>query len=280
MKLKSILFLYLILKTSNLLIAQTKTLMIWNDSLILIKKQNYIENNDSLSNVILNLQIDKPNQNPTIEKRGNIKFNFLVFIGYDFYIDSPNYKFKYNLVESKLVYLKYPAEGILEYFERRCMPDIDPLPDGTWYLVTTSDFKKFEVLAQKSTKNELLEGIYISFYDNMNCKVFKKYRNGFPDSIVTYYQSGSLLLKGTFLENCNKLKFYVSYYETGEILSIFNCSKSTETSFFKSGNISMIVKVDRFGIPEGECVRFNEEGCLIKKEYFKDGKIIKEELFH
>lgn len=100
----------------------------------------------------------------------------------------------------------------------------------------------------------VMEGLEYYLYKNGNVWLEHHYQNGLFHGVIKkfYYGRGKLL--------------YETNYENG-------IKQGVETSYFRSGKISMITRYKDGKAFEGE--RYNRRGEIIRKTYYDKGKLIK-----
>ena len=143
---------------------------------------------------------------------------------------------------------------ITSYYENNTIKEIKTYVDGK-----VEDFKTFDELG-----NLEMESINI---DSLNSKIMTYYKNGIVKTLTHYKRLNTNVLRKDsemigeyilYFENGNK---YLEGYREGDIFSQIN-------SWDKDGQQTLING-------NGFYIKYDDNGEIIKKEIYKNGKVIK-----
>ena len=151
-------------------------------------------------------------------------------------------------------------------------------------------------------KDKVLDGTITSYYENNTIKEIKTYVNGKVEDFKTFDQSGNLEMESINIDSLNSK--IMTYYKNGNIKTLthykrLNTNVSRKDSemigeyilYFENGKkylegyregdtFSQINSWDKDGKQtlingDGFYIRYDDNGKIIKKEIYKDGKVIK-----
>jgi len=253
--------LLLILILNNLLQAncQEKKIIIWNHLLMFKKEIKIVDSNQIYS--ILKKEI--------IDLKDNY---FLVYYGQK--IPFPDeYKFNYKPIEVILSSNKngdpisYFKDFIMEdtTFHSECYQTKDFLPDGLWILIKKNNDKSINIAYQKNILKNLLNGLFITRFENNKIWELKKYNNGFiVDTTFTYDKNGNLNYISYNADTCNICNESITY-SLGNIICYYNRRIDNKNFEFNINDcIRKIIKTDK-GVK-----LYNKKGRLFKIYYYKN----------
>ena len=153
-----------------------------------------------------------------------------------------------------------------------------------------------------SDKNKVVDGKVTSYYENNTIKEIKTYVDGKVEDFKTFDELGNLEMESINIDSLNSK--IMTYYKNGNVKTLthykrLNTSVSRKDSemigeyilYFQNGNkylegyregdtFSQINSWDKEGKQtlingNGFYIRYDDNGKIIQKEIYKDGKVIK-----
>ena len=188
---------------------------------------------------------------------------------------------------------------ITYYFDNKLKSEEGGVKDGlfeglhtAWYangkLKAERNYKKgsFTLLNSWNSKGEkeVTDGTgYYRSYDEQDSVVEEcPYKNGKKNGLYITRSTEHVVLARINYVDDKMYGSYKSYYDTGELRSEGECKKDLSEGrwiwYHQNGQREAVVEYVH-GLKEGEETFWSEQGDPIKSEYYKAGKLIREELY-
>lgn len=166
-------------------------------------------------------------------------------------------------------------EGTEKTGERYRYTLIDARKEGK-YLIW---YKSGRQLSESNYKDNLLNGEYLTYYDNENSQLKRKnfYLNGrLEGEQFSWYESGQLSSKALFSQENHKLNYGVTWHMSGvkKSESKFDADKNKFVTqfWYENGNLEWEFEENQRNEFDGVMIRWYESGQIKSKKEYKNGK--------